>query len=211
MILANETADSLAAFHEKVIDYHDLFKVPTAVSLGSLALVIYGSTKIDTLAGMNMIVAGRTGDLLDGFLARFLDQSTDMGAFVDTAADKTGLLAIGSAAWIKDAIPKPVLATMAARHGVSVGLTALTAHNHPGQGFRPNQFGKLAMGADTASLAGYGYANAIAHSPEFLDEDPLDKALLEQGALLLGRTAFHAANALSLPATVQYAHRALSR
>lgn len=208
MLLTAQDFDQLSEFHEKVIDYRDIFKPPTLVTLGGLGLVLYGSTKIDTMAGMNMIVAGRSGDLLDGVLARVLQQESDLGALTDTAADKIGLAAIGTAAWIKEAAPRPVLATMAARHSLSVGLTAATALNHPGQGFRPNAYGKLSMAADNIALLGYGYSNALAQGHDSLDLSPPHYDSLKEGAQLLGRVAFAAGNILSVPATIDYAQRA---
>lgn len=201
MSLTNEQHDQLSEFHEKVLHYEDLFTPATAVTLGSLALVLNGCRKIDTVNGVNQIVIGRTGDLVDGFLARLLDQSSDMGALADTAADKIGMTAILGAAWHKNAIPKAPLSIIAGKQLLNVGLTSLTAINHPQQGFRPNQFGKYAMAADTAACIGYLYSNALKN------EHP-DKKELQQGFELLGRIGFAAGSALSVPATLEYAERA---
>lgn len=169
------------------------------VTIGSLALVLNGCREIDTVRGVNKIVAGRTGDLLDGYLARLLDQSSDMGALIDTSADKLGMTAIIGAAWHKNAMPKVPLSVIAGKQVMNVGLTALTAHNHPHKGFRPTMTGKYAIAADNAALIGYLYHNAI--SDEHSD--------LKDGALLLGRLGFAAGSALSVPATLEYAKRAL--
>lgn len=202
MLFTNEQFDQLSEFHERVVDYKDLFKPPTLITMGSLALVINGCRKIDTINGVNQIVAGRCGDLLDGYVARLLNQSSDLGALADTAADKLGMTAILGAAWHKNAVPKTPLTVIAGKQVMNVGLTALTAHNHPHQGFRPTMTGKYAMAADNAALVGYLYSNAIQRERPDLEK-------LQQGALLLGRIGFAAGSALSIPATLEYAERAI--
>jgi phosphatidylglycerophosphate synthase len=152
---------------------------------------------------VNKIVVGRSGDLVDGFIARLLDQQTDTGAFVDTAADKTGMAAITIAAWRKKAIPRVPLTVIAGKQALNVGLTAMTAHNHPGQSFRPNPYGKQAMAADNATYIGYLYSHALER-----DQPELN---LHQGFAMLGRTAFAAGSALSVPATLEYADRAFRK
>lgn len=203
MLLTNEQFDQVSEFREKVMDHHDIFNLPTTVTLGSLGLVLNGCRKIDTIKGVNQIVLGRGGDLVDGFLARILDQETDTGAFVDTAADKTGMGAIAIAAWRKDAIPRVPLTVIAGKQALNIGLTAITAHNHPNESFRPNPFGKAAMAADNATFISYLYSNALE-----LERPDLN---LHQGFEMLGRTAFAAGSALSVPATLQYANRAFTR
>lgn len=198
----NKQLDQLSEFHEKVIDYKDLFKPPTLVTMGSLALVMNGCRRIDTVSGVNQIVLGRTGDLLDGYIARLLDQSSDLGALADTAADKLGMAAIVSAAWHKNAVPKMPLSVIAGKQLMNIGLTALTAHNHPHQGFRPTMTGKYAMAADNAALVGYLYSNALAREYPELN--------LHQGALVLGRVGFAAGSALAIPTTLQYTQRAFN-
>ncbi len=200
MLFNSEQRTELSEFHEKVLDARDLFTVANAVSIGSLALVIDGSRKIDTVAGVNEIILGRTGDLLDGYLARLLDQTSDTGALIDTAADKIGMIAIIGAAWHKNAVPHTPLSVIAGKQALNVGLTTITALRHPHEGFRPNQFGKYAMAADTMALAGYLYSNALHR--EYPEKN------LHQGAELLGRIGFAAGSALSVPATLEYADRA---
>lgn len=204
MQFTNKQFDQLSEFHEKVVDYSDLFQLPTLITTASLGLVINGCRTIETINGVNQIVAGRCGDLLDGYVARLLDQSSDLGALADTAADKLGMTAILGAAWHKNAVPKLPLATIASKQVMNVGLTSLTAYRHPRQGFRPTMTGKYAMAADNAALVGYLYSNAIARErPDLVD--------LQRGARLLGRVGFIAGSALSAPATLEYAERAFIR
>ena len=194
-----ELQPSLEELRDKVMDYQDLLKVPTLVTAGSLALVLSGCRSIDTVAGVNKIVAGRTGDLLDGFLARSLNQSSDMGALADTAADKAGMLAIGASAWHKDVVPHSVLATIGAKHAATTGLTAAYAYKFPTRTFRPNQAGKLAMGMDNLALFGYLYGSAF--------ENEYPELELHDTFRNVGRSAFIAGSVLSVPATLSYATR----
>lgn len=197
----SELFEAPQTFVEKDLQAKDLLKVPTLITLGSFGLVLNGCRHIETINGVNQIVVGRTGDLLDGLVARLLDQSSDAGALADTAADKFGMLAIAAAAWRKDAIPRPVLATVIGKQGLTAGLTAITAARHPDASFRPTKTGKYAMAADNAAFIGFAYANAIKNDrPELVD--------LQQGAQILGRTAFALGSALSVPTTYEYARRA---
>ena len=194
-------AEQLFELQEKIIDYKDLLMTPTLVTTASLALVLNGCRTIETVNGVNQIVAGRTGDLLDGFLARMLDQSSDIGAFADTAADKIGMAAIIGSAWHKKAMPRPVLATIGAKQIINPSLAIAYAHRHPTATFRPVKTGKLAMGADTLAAAGYLYANAFER--EYPEES------IHHAFRALGDIAFKAGVGLSIPATIQYADRAI--
>ena len=64
-----------------------------------------------------MIAAGRFGDVVDGFVARKLDMSSDAGAIADVVADKLGMLAISVGMWRHDIAPKPVLVGSGAMFG----------------------------------------------------------------------------------------------
>lgn len=202
MKLSVKESDALQQLREKSLHHEDLFKLPTLISGASLATVIKGCTEIDTIHGVNMIVAGRGGDLVDGFVARLLDQESDMGALVDTAFDKLGMTAIIGAAWHKNAVPKPVLATIGGKQVLNASLTAIHAHRHPSANFRPTKAGKHAMFADNIALASYLYANAFE-----LERPDLE---LHDHFRTLGRVAFTAGTALSIPATATYIQRATS-
>ena len=191
-------------FDQKYFRAQDLLLPPTLVTAAGLALVVDGCRTIDTVNGVNKIVAGRVGgDLLDGGLARLLDMTTDEGAFADTAADKLGMLAIAGAAWHKNAIPKQVISSVIAKHTISVGLTAAMAVRHPEASFRPSRTGKYAMASDNIAFMGFLYGNAL--------ERELPELNLHQGARHIGRIAFNVANALSIPTTAEYARRALRK
>lgn len=202
MKLSIKDSGSLQELREKSLDHRDLFKLPTLISAASLATVIKGCAEIDTIRGVNMVVAGRGGDLVDGFVARLLHQESDMGALVDTGFDKLGMTAIIGAAWHKDAVPKPILATIGGKQVLNASLTAIHAHRHPTANFRPTKAGKQAMFADNIALASYLYANAFEHERPDLE--------MHDQFRTLGNTALAAGVALSIPATTTYIQRAVS-
>ena len=110
--------------------------------------------------------------------------------------------AIIGAAWHKDAVPKPVLATIGSKQVLNASLTAIHAHRHPTANFRPTKTGKQAMFADNIALVSYLYANAFE-----LERPDLE---MHDHFKILGRTAFVAGTALSIPATATYLQRAVS-
>lgn len=199
MNMTGAQAERLFELQEKIVDYKDLFLPPTLVTTASLALVLNGCRSIETISGVNQIAAGRSGDLLDGYLARLLDQSSDLGALADTIADKIGMAAIVGAAWRKQAVPRPVLATIGAKQIINPTLTAIHAYRHPTKNFRPVRTGKLAMAADNVAVLGHLYANAF--EKEYPDEPAYEH--FRQ----IGDIAFKAGAALSVPTTIEYTRR----
>lgn len=84
--------------------------VPNAVSAASFAAVWDGANKMGTLEGLSKMASGRFGDLVDGFLARALNQSSQFGAGLDAALDKIGVAKIIHEAWKREAAPRDQLA-----------------------------------------------------------------------------------------------------
>jgi phosphatidylglycerophosphate synthase len=81
-------------------EYHlgDLASIPNLVSGTGLALVMDGCSDISTISGVRKIATGRGFDLLDGWLARTLEQSSDTGAAIDASIDRLGMATIPAAA-----------------------------------------------------------------------------------------------------------------
>lgn len=140
-----EVARVVRQTHERTLDYRDLFQLPTGVSLSGLALVNYGCKNIDTIKGVNCVAVGRGFDLLDGTLARTLEQESDAGALVDATCDKLGMALIAYTALKHKAIPKSAVAAMLAGNLTSAGLTAVAAYRHPQDSYRPTRTGKYGM------------------------------------------------------------------
>lgn len=186
-------------FAEQSIEFRDLFTVPTAVSLSGLALVVHGAKHIETLQGVNEIAAGRSFDLLDGFLARALNQESDLGIMIDAIADKMAMAVIVRAAWKQQVIPKSVLGTVIASNVANAGLTLLAADANPEDRLRPTKAGKQSMALFNASLLSHAYASALEREhPEAGLHDHLRK---------LGQLTFYAGTAGAGVAAFDYAKR----
>lgn len=147
---------------ERDIQLADLLQLPTAITVGSFALVCDGSRKIDTTAGKLEIAAGRLGDIADGLVARKLDMSSDAGAVADAVCDKLGMAAIGTAMWQREIAPRPLLAAMAARNLVNAGATLYNGiRDTEKRAIRPPKSGKYAMAADNLSLGAFLLADEL--------------------------------------------------
>lgn len=163
---------------ERDVNFTKLSPAATAVSAAGLGLVVKGVTEIDTLRGVAEVFVGRGLDGVDGGVARALNQQSDAGAIVDVVFDKIGMGTVSIAAWLKEAIPKPVIAGIAAKHLASAALTFIHDHNHPTESFRPTKWGKASIGADTLAYAGYLAENALANEkPERVREQKIARGI----------------------------------
>jgi phosphatidylglycerophosphate synthase len=148
---------------ERNLDFRKLSPAATAVSATGLGLVLKGAMEIETIKGVIEVFVGRGLDGLDGGIARALKQESDAGALVDAGFDKVGIGAISIAAWLKEAIPKSIIAGVTVKHLASAALAFAHGHNHPNESFRPTKWGKASMGADTLTYAAYLAENALIH------------------------------------------------
>lgn len=140
----------------------DLLQVPTAISIASLELVREGCRDIDTPSGKVKIALGRTGDLLDGYVARRFNMSSDAGAIADATCDKVGMAMVGAAAWQHNIVPKSIIATMVARNIFNTGMTFHNGLNDPDKrAIRPPKSGKYAMAADNLAFGAFMLADEL--------------------------------------------------
>lgn len=147
---------------ERDLNPTDLLQLPTAITLGSFALVCDGSRKIDTRAGKWEVAIGRLGDVVDGFVARKFNMSSDAGALADAACDKFGMAAIGTALWQHEIAPRPLLAIMATRNVVNAGATFYNGlRDTQKRAIRTPKTGKYSMAADNISLGAFMLANEL--------------------------------------------------
>ena len=147
---------------KREVRFKDLFNAPTAITAASLIGVLEGAEHIDTRRGKILIALGRVGDVVDGYMARLLGQSSDAGAIVDVVADKAGMWAIGKAMWQHDTAPKPVLAGMAIKHSISAAATLYHGlGDSEERAIRPPKSGKLSMAADNISLISFALADEL--------------------------------------------------
>lgn len=136
----------------------DVFTLPNAISAVGLGLVLKGSARADTGWGIGLTVAGRLLDLLDGKVARMTGQTSQLGAAVDAAFDKAGVLAIGVNEWRYRVAPRPALLAIAAQNAVNLAATAVSARLGGDEELAPVHDGKKAMGYQNAALGAYAVA-----------------------------------------------------
>ncbi len=140
----------------------DVFTVPNAISTVGLALVLRGSARADTGWGISLTVAGRLLDLLDGKVARMLDQSSQFGAGIDAAFDKAGVLAIGVNEWRGRIAPRPALLAIAAQNGINLLAAAVSTRLAGDTELAPVHAGKSAMAYQNGALGAYAVGTLLA-------------------------------------------------
>lgn len=133
----------------------DVLTIPNAISAVGLGLVLHGSARADTGRGITETVIGRLLDLLDGKVARMLNQSSEFGAGIDAAFDKAGILAIGINEWRGNIAPKPALLAIAAQNAVNLVATAVATRLGGDDDLAPVLDGKTAMAYQNGALGAY--------------------------------------------------------
>lgn len=194
-----QLAQTLRETHERSFEYRDLFQLPTAISATGLALVAKGCRTIDTVEGVNYIAAGRGLDLVDGAVARALEQESDAGALADATFDKLGMSLIAASAIRQKAVPPYALGSMFASNLMSAGLFSVAAVRHPHESYRPTKTGKHCMAAFNLGILAHLYANALER------EHP--ETELHSHFSRLGHIATSTGIALSVPTNAEYASR----
>ena len=137
------------------IKLSDVLTVPNAISAVGLGLVLHGSRRADTGWGITETVVGRLLDLLDGKVARMLNQSSEFGAGIDAAFDKAGVLAIGINEWRFRIAPRPALLVIAAQNAVNLVATAVATRLGGDEDLAPVVDGKSAMAYQNGALGAY--------------------------------------------------------
>jgi phosphatidylglycerophosphate synthase len=166
-------------------------------------LSAYGATHLDTIKGVFAFLFARIGDKGDGWLARKMNQESDAGAIYDTVVDKVGIGLASFYGWKKEVIPRPAIAFIGAKSLASVALTAIMAHNHPNESFRPTTAGKIAMGAESLTFIAYAGAKALEkEKPELILQRKIVQGI---GAGAMAATVISSTIALK-----QYADRAFN-
>lgn len=189
---------------ERNVHAKDLLTPASAITAASGSLAVYGATHIDTLKGVFAFALARAGDKIDGTVARLLNQESDAGAIFDTGVDKLGIGLAAINGWRKEVIPRPAIAIIGAKSLASVSLTAIMAHNHPDESFRPTTAGKIAMGAESVAFIAYAGAKALANEkPELITQRKIAQGI--------GHAAIATTIATGAVALTQYAKRAFAR
>lgn len=186
-------------FAELELSARDLLTPATAVSVAGLALVLDGIRDLSKVSSIHKIGVGRGFDILDGSIARYMNQSSDAGAALDVVLDKYEMWRIGKAAWQQDALPKLFIGYTVAKNGLHAGLTIGAAVQHPHESFRPPRSGKFAMFGD--NLAGGLFLYANAYENERPDTDR------HQALRRAGKGVLLASVVTELPAALTYVQR----
>lgn len=138
------------------LDNKDIVKqiasVPNIVSAMGGITTWKGAEKIGTLEGLLMIVAGRTSDVIDGKLARWLDQSSQFGAAFDASIDKIVVGKLLYEAWQTEAVPRKQLAFILGAQALNAVLTTAAFLRNPCRRWRPSKTGKYTMAAQNICL-----------------------------------------------------------
>lgn len=145
------------------IKLSEVLTVPNAISAVGLGLVLHGSARADTGYGIAETVAGRLLDLLDGKVARMLNQGSEFGAGVDATFDKAGVLAIGVNLWRGRLAPRPALLAIAAQNAVSLVATAAAVRLSGEEDLAPVSAGKTAMAYQNGALGAYAVSALFRH------------------------------------------------
>ncbi|MBA2471501.1 MAG: hypothetical protein DLM61_04285 [Pseudonocardiales bacterium] len=176
----------------------DVATVPNLVSAAGLLLTVHGARRLHTPAGIAEVAVGRLLDLVDGYLARALDQSSQFGAGLDAIFDKAGVTAVGLQLWRRCAPSRPALLAIAGQNAVNLVSTVITGVYDRGPLLEPAAEGKRAMAAQNAAMAAYAVSGLFAGSSRRTRH-----ALLwaGHGAAIIGI-------GYGLPASGQYVRRA---
>lgn len=133
-----------------------------AVTLAANAVAVSGIVEMCTgnfAQGAALFAGARSGDFIDGKVARSTGTQSWLGEALDVGGDKLqtvlglGMLSIYGDYPLEASVPK--LATQIAIVGVSAVATKKGADLHPGMA------GKVGLGATGASMVGFEAANAL--------------------------------------------------
>lgn len=136
----------------------DIFSPANAVSLIGLAMTIWGSLNISTLAGVIVLGLGRFIDIFDGKIARATHVSP-FGAAVDATCDKIGIAFLVPAIWIAGIAPYWLLIYIIVQNLLNVGISMLTAARKGVPA--ASKYGKHALFIQNISLGSYALGNTI--------------------------------------------------
>ncbi|MDO4781424.1 MAG: CDP-alcohol phosphatidyltransferase family protein [Candidatus Saccharibacteria bacterium] len=216
LTIAPEEAASISeAVHDFLaLDNKDIVEqigsIPNIVSAVSGIATWKGAEKLGTLEGLLMIVAGRTGDVIDGKLARWLNQSSQFGAAFDASIDKIVVGKLLYEAWRAEAVPRKQLALILGTQALNTTLTTIAFFRDPHQRLRPTKTGKYTMAAQNLCLfshiAGHTFAT-MGESGEYAEQTSEMLDLLGRACHKLGDATAVASMPLAATTAIEYAQR----
>lgn len=176
----------------------EVLNIPNAMSATGFGMVAAGSAIENDSKALALTAAGRSLDLIDGAVARKLNQESDFGAGVDAILDKLGMAAMVAGGVYHKRIPKWSAGVVIAHN--SLNATASVLHEINSQETaRPSKLGKIGLFAENIGLMSYMASSAL----ESRGSNRLSKSLKIAGHVLTISGA-----ALGTAAGVQYIKRA---
>lgn len=124
-------------------------------------------------AAVAVFVLGAITDAFDGFIARFYEQKTALGAILDPLADKmllgSAFVALSFADAVPVHIPKWLTVMVLARDAIIVVSSLAIAFVSNRRGFAPSRLGKISTAAQMTCVALAFAANLMAFPKHLLD------------------------------------------
>lgn len=183
---------------------------PNIVSAISGVATWKGAEQIGTLKGLLMIVAGRTGDVIDGKLARWLEQSSQFGAAFDATIDKVVVSKLIYEAWQKEAVPRKQLAFIVGSQALNAALTGVAFLRNPHRHWRPSKTGKYTMAAQNVCLfshiAGHTF-ETMSKSDEYTEQTTEMFDLLGRACHKIGDATAIASIPMATATAIEYTQR----
>jgi len=140
-----------------------VWTVPNAISFARLAAIPYFVYLLvgrddPKAAGLLLIVIGAT-DWVDGALARWLHQESELGRKLDPIADRLAIVAAVVAGWIADVVPGLIAGPLLLREALMAVLTAWLVIRGKGT-LQVRYLGKVATAAVYGSIPSFYLAAA---------------------------------------------------
>jgi len=115
----------------------------TMARILSVPLIVWAITSGHMLPAFLLFLAAGISDAVDGFLAKRLDMSTELGAMLDPVADKALIVSIYVSLGIAEALPRWVVILVVSRDILIVGGFLLALLMARPMAVRPHPVSKL--------------------------------------------------------------------
>ena len=121
-------------------------KIPNLISLARLLMipVVFWCVLVDLyLFATLFIITIAISDLLDGFLARYLNAETELGSYLDAVADKAFVISIFTLIGVLDLLPIFLIIVVISRDILIIGYFAIVSLTKEEITFKPLFISKL--------------------------------------------------------------------
>ena len=115
-------------------------KIPNLISLARLLMipVVFWFVLVDLyLFTTLLIIVIAISDLLDGFLARYLNAETELGSYLDAVADKAFVISIFTLIGVLDLLPIFLIIVVISRDILIIGYFAIASLTNEKIKFKP--------------------------------------------------------------------------